>query len=76
LNRTESAPDLDPATCERQNAVELNWRIDDMPVGIRIVALPLSCGLNRTETAALIGVSTETVRQRCHDIAEWIAARK
>ena len=76
LDHVDSVPDLDPATCERQNCVDLGWTIEDMPVGIRIVALPLSHGLNRTETAALLGVSTKTVQRRCDEIAEWIAARK
>ena len=76
LDHVDSLPSLDPAPCPRQNVVDLGWSIEDMPLGIRIVALPLAHGMNRTETAALIGVSTETVRQKCHQIAEWIAARK
>ena len=75
MDHVESVPDLDPATCPRQNVVDLGWTVDDIPVGIRIVALPLASGLNKTETAALIGCSVDTVQRRCRDIGQWIATR-
>ena len=75
MDRTENAPDLDPATCERQNCVELGWSIADMPATLQIVALPLAHGLNKSQTAELVGVSTKTVQRRCDEIAEWIVSR-
>ena len=55
------------------DAAELPWAIDHMPPSLQMVARPLAEGLNKTQTAELLGVSTKTVQRRVAEIEAWIA---
>lgn len=77
MDRATSGGVVDtPDNDERQNHRELGWRVDDMPADLQMVARCFMAGLNRKQTAEMIGCSTETLRRRADAIADWIDTRQ
>lgn len=48
------------------------WRVENMPPRLRLVALPLIHGCTRQQTAELVGCSVKTVYNVTQEIADWI----
>lgn len=67
-------PDRIPEPQPRTSSwgIDSSWSIDDMPDRLQPVARAAARGLNRTQTAELLGVSTKTVQRRCDEIAGWL----
>lgn len=68
----------DPASMT-PDAPDRGWSVDELPSVNPEWAMVAKClvnGLNRQQTAELIGVSTEWVRQRVDELAEWILRRQ
>ena len=72
LDSAMPLPNDDAVAPEDDAPAELPWAIEQMPPSLQMVARPLAEGLNKTQTAELLGVSTKTVQRRVAEIATWI----